>query len=77
MRIRTLFTFATGAATGAAVVYLFDPVHGDQRRRRAGRWAAEQARDQVRQTGALMLDQTRQSVSAATQGYREAASARN
>jgi gas vesicle protein len=77
MRIRTLFTFTTGAAAGAAAVYLFDPAHGDERRRQAARWAAEQARDQVRNTGALVLDQTRQSVAAATQGYREAASARD
>jgi hypothetical protein len=44
MRIRTLLSFATGAAVGAGWMYLADPDHGPQRRRDARRSAFRQAR---------------------------------
>lgn len=72
MRIRSLFSFTTGAAVGAAAVYLFDPDHGPQRRREASKWAAEQAQQQAREAALRVVDVSRQAVTAASDGYREA-----
>jgi hypothetical protein len=44
MRIRTLLSFATGAAFGAGWMYLADPDHGHARRREARRSALRQVR---------------------------------
>jgi hypothetical protein len=50
VRVRTLFSFASGAAFGAAWMYLADPEHGPARRREARRNALRQARQ-----GAVVL----------------------
>jgi hypothetical protein len=47
VRVRTLFSFASGAAFGAAWMYLADPEHGPDRRREARRNALRQARQGV------------------------------
>lgn len=72
MRIRTLFTFATGAAIGAGSLYLLDPEHGAQRRRDAWRRAAAQARQGA--SGAMVEARQRaqEAASAALDGYRQA-----
>jgi hypothetical protein len=44
VRVRTLFSFASGAALGAGWMYLADPEHGPERRRDARRNAVRQAR---------------------------------
>jgi hypothetical protein len=47
MRIRTLLSFASGAALGAGWMYLADPDHGPARRREMRRSALRQARQQA------------------------------
>jgi hypothetical protein len=47
MRIRTLLSFASGAALGAGWMYLADPDHGPARRRELRRSALRQARQQA------------------------------
>jgi hypothetical protein len=44
MRLRTLFSFVSGAAVGAGWMYLADPDHGPARRREMRRSALRQAR---------------------------------
>ncbi len=44
MRFRTWLTLSTGAAAGAAAMYLLDPDHGPARRRVARQQALRQAR---------------------------------
>jgi hypothetical protein len=50
VRVRTLFSFTSGAALGAAWMYLADPEHGPDRRREARRNALRQVRQ-----GAVVL----------------------
>jgi hypothetical protein len=47
MRVRTLLSFASGAAVGAGWMYLADPDHGPVRRRELRRSALRQARHQA------------------------------
>ena len=72
MRVRTLMTFATGAAAGAGAVYLLDPEHGPARRREVRRSALRQAREAA--TSALQEGrrQAREMAIAAAAGYQEA-----
>jgi len=72
VRIRTMFTFATGAALGAGTVYLLDPDHGAQRRREAWRGAVARARHGA---ATAVLDARRraeEAALAAVDGYRQA-----
>jgi hypothetical protein len=45
LRIRTILSFASGAAAGAGWMYLADPDHGPARRREFRRTALRRARD--------------------------------
>jgi hypothetical protein len=44
VRVRRLVTLTVGAGLGAATMYLLDPEHGPERRRRARQRALAQAR---------------------------------
>lgn len=72
MRVRTLFTFATGAAIGAGTLYLLDPDHGAQRRRDAWRRAAAQARQGASSAMVEARKRAQEAALAAVDGYREA-----
>ncbi len=71
MRFRTWLTLSTGAAAGAAGMYLFDPEHGPARRR----VARQQALRQARSGAATALVEARQRsgeiVTAAVAGYQQ------
>lgn len=56
MRIRTVIAFVAGAAAGYGAAYLGDPDHGTDRRRDAGRWAAQQALEQSRRQGSRAVE---------------------
>ena len=72
MRVRTVLTFAAGAAAGAGATYLLDPEAGSLRRREVRRDAVRQAREAGvalgRSGAAVAADVT----SAAVAGYRQA-----
>jgi hypothetical protein len=72
VRVRTVLTFAAGAAAGAGATYLLDPDAGELRRRQLRRDALHQAKDAgitLAKGGAtLTADLSR----AAVEGYREA-----
>jgi hypothetical protein len=72
LRVRTVLTWATGAAMGAAAMYLMDPEHGPARRADARREALRQAR-----SGAVVATQearrrAEEMAVAALAGYRDA-----
>jgi gas vesicle protein len=72
VRIRTLFTFGTGAAVGASAMYLLDPEHGVQRRRQARRTAAAQARDGAVRAVSEARRRAEEVAVSATAGFQEA-----
>ena len=72
MRIRTILTFSTGAAMGAAGMYLLDPDSGDERRKDA----RKQALTSARSTAAAGLTRARRRATdlaaSAVSGYQQA-----
>lgn len=72
MRVRTLLTFAAGAAAGAGATYLLDPEAGALRRREVRRDALRQAREGAAAVGRGGRQLTAEVTQAAVDGYREA-----
>lgn len=72
MRIRTLLTLTTGAALGAGAMYLLDPVHGEQRRRDARRYALGQAREGAGRVLHEARTRAEEAAVAAVAGYQQA-----
>jgi len=72
MRVRTLLTFAAGAAAGAGATYLLDPEAGPQRRREVRRDALRQARDAATAVGRAGASLTADVTRSAIDGYRQA-----
>ncbi len=72
MRIRTLLALSSGAALGAATMYLLDPDHGQQRRREAGRYAVTQAREGSVRAALDAKRRAEEFALAAVSGYHEA-----
>jgi gas vesicle protein len=72
VRIRTLFTFGTGAAVGASAMYLLDPEHGLERRRQARRTAAAQAREGAVRAAAEARRRAEEVAVSAVAGFQEA-----
>ena len=72
MRVRTMVTFAAGAAAGAGVTYLLDPEVGGLRRRELRRDALRQARDTAVAVGKGGATLTADLTHAAVDGYRQA-----
>ena len=74
MRVRTVVTFAAGAATGAGVMYVFDPEAGAGRRRELRRDALQQAREGAVAAGKAGRQLATDLGTAAVDGYRQARS---
>ncbi len=72
MRVRTLLTFAAGAAAGAGATYLLDPETGQLRRRELRRDALSQARDTTLAVGRGGATLSADVARAAIDGYRQA-----
>lgn len=72
MRIRTLLALTSGAAFGAATMYLLDPDHGQQRRRAAGRYAATQMREGSVRAALDAKRRAEEVALAAVSGYQQA-----
>lgn len=72
MRVRTVLTFAAGAAAGAGATYLLDPDAGSLRRREVRRDALRQARDGALAVGRAGAAVTADVTQAAVEGYRQA-----
>ena len=72
MRVRTVVTFAAGAATGAGVMYLLDPDAGVGRRRELRRDALRQAKEGVAAAGRGGAQLASEVTRAAAEGYRQA-----
>lgn len=72
MRVRTVLTWATGAAMGAAAMYLMDPQHGPQRRAEARREALRQARSGAVVAATEARRRAEEMAVAAVAGYRQA-----
>ncbi len=74
MRVRTAVTFAAGAATGAGVMYLFDPEAGVGRRRELRRDAFQRVREGTVAAGRGGAQLASELGQAAVEGYRQARS---
>lgn len=72
MRVRTVVTFAAGAAAGAGAIYLLDPEAGEVRRRELRRDALRQARDAGLAVGRGGATVAAELTRAAVEGYRQA-----
>ncbi|MEX2551159.1 MAG: hypothetical protein WD638_13115 [Nitriliruptoraceae bacterium] len=72
VRIRTLFTFSVGVAAGAGAMYLFDPEHGEERRRQARRDAAQRARHGAARATTEAKHLVRDVTGSAIEGFKEA-----
>jgi hypothetical protein len=72
VRVRTVVTFAAGAATGAGVMYLLDPEAGVGRRRELRRDAVQQATAGVVAAGKGGAQLATELTRAAAEGYRQA-----
>jgi hypothetical protein len=71
MRLRTLFSFVSGAAVGAGWMYLADPDHGHARRREMRRSALRQARHGVVALAAEARRRAEGYAQAAVAGYQQ------
>ncbi|MFP5310151.1 MAG: YtxH domain-containing protein [Actinomycetes bacterium] len=71
MRIRTIASFVTGGAIGAASVYLLDPDHGRRRRREALTSARSHAAARARAAAVDAARLARTVASNAADGYRQ------
>jgi hypothetical protein len=72
VRVRTVLTFAAGAAAGAGATYLLDPDAGELRRRELRRDALRQAKDAAVTIGKGGATLTADLGRAAVDGYRQA-----
>ncbi|MFO7960604.1 MAG: hypothetical protein R6U94_06640 [Nitriliruptoraceae bacterium] len=72
MRVRTMLTFAAGAAAGAGATYLLDPEAGQFRRREFRRDALSQAKDTTVAVGKGGATLTADLARSAVDGYRQA-----
>jgi len=72
VRIRTVFSFTVGAATGAGAMYLFDPDHGEERRREVRRDAAKRARHGAARAATEARLLARDVAGSAIEGFKEA-----
>jgi hypothetical protein len=71
VRVRTLLSFASGAALGAGWMYLADPDHGPDRRREARRTALRRARHGVVAVAAEARRRAEEVALAAAAGYQQ------
>lgn len=71
MRIRTWLAMGFGAAMGAGAVYLFDPEHGESRRREARVRARARADRELRDLAADAARQARVVVREARAGFEQ------
>jgi hypothetical protein len=71
VRVRTLLSFASGAALGAGWMYLADPEHGPARRREARRNALRQARHGAVAVAAEARRRAEELALAAAAGYQQ------
>jgi uncharacterized membrane protein len=71
LRIRTILSFASGAAAGAGWMYLADPDHGPARRREFRRSALRQARDGARSLAAEARRRAESYALAAAAGFEQ------
>jgi hypothetical protein len=71
MRLRTLFSFVSGAAVGAGWMYLADPDHGPARRREMRRSALRQARQGIVVLAAEARRRAEEYARAAVTGYQQ------
>ncbi|MFP4148889.1 MAG: YtxH domain-containing protein [Nitriliruptoraceae bacterium] len=72
MRLRTILTIAVGATLGAGVMYLLDPVSGEQRRREVRRDVARCVREGALVATKAGIDLAHDVSTAALDGYRQA-----
>jgi uncharacterized iron-regulated membrane protein len=72
VRVRTVFALTTGAALGAGSMYLFDPEHGELRRREARREAARQVKDGTVRAALDAKRRAEEVALAAVAGYQQA-----
>lgn len=70
MRIRSLLALGAGGALGAGAMYLFDPDHGERRRREALGQAGRGVRRAALNTAKRSLATGRDVLTAAADGYR-------
>jgi gas vesicle protein len=71
VRIRTIASFVTGGAVGAAAVFLLDPDHGRRRRREALVAARSPAAARAREVAVDVAGLARTVAEQAAAGYRE------
>jgi hypothetical protein len=71
VRVRTLLSFASGAALGAGWMYLADPDHGPDRRREARRTALRRARHGVVAAAVEARRRAEEVALAAVAGYQQ------
>ncbi len=72
VRVRSLLSLSTGAMVGAGAMYLLDPEHGVERRKRARRRAVRTARAGAVHAGVDVARRAEALAVAAVAGYRQA-----